>query len=480
MSISFKNLSSVFLLSTALGSPVLAQELAQEVVNEYFDELRASGMTVAPGQESVTGSTVEWRDIVIGLPEDEGSYTLDFMRAEEMGGGKVSLSYPPEVKITIDPKGEQPKADIMVRTEGITHIVSGVKAARNHDITASRIAVEMATGEPPFSMELAANDVVVNQVSSGAEALHYKGNMKAANLEMRYDLDDGKTKMSSTGSYDDLSASFDMDAVNEASLDELFAGTRNLSVSYQMGKMAGSTDITAPQSAMVVETSASSADGSFSVLDGTFDMGGTAQDVAYDVKLKDMPLPPFTASMKAVTTQVKLPLKKVETPLPARIQLGFDGLELSDTVWGMFDPTGSLPRDSARLNIDLGAQVRWLVEALGAAEAKSVPVEVDSVKINDVTLNIAGAALNGNGEAKLNNATFPPMPVGEVNMDLRGGVGLLDKLVALGLVPQQQGQMVKMMSGMFAVPGGDGTDHLVSKIEMNADGSILANGQRIK
>ena len=72
------------------------------------------------------------------------------------------------------------------------------------------------------------------------------------------------------------------------------------------------------------------------------------------------------------------------------------------------------------------------------------------------------------------------MPVGEVNMDLRGGVGLLDKLVALGLVPQQQGQMVKMMSGMFAVPGGDGTDHLVSKIEMNADGSILANGQRIK
>lgn len=480
MSLSIKRFSSALLLSTALCAPVFAQELAQEVVGEYFDELRAGGMSVSPGTQTVTGSTVEWRDIVIGLPQDEGRYTLDFIRAEELGGGKVSLSYPREVKITVDPKGEQPKADIIVRTEGITHIVSGEKAARNHDITASRIAVEMASKEPPLSMELAANDVVVSQVSSGAQTLHYGGNMKAANLEMRYDLDDGQTKMSSSGSYDDLSASFDMDAVSEASLDELFAGTRNLSVSYQMGKMTGSTDITAPQSAMVVQTSARSADGSFSVLDGTFDMGGAAQDVAYDVKLKDIPLPPFTARMKAVTTQVKLPLKKVVDPLPARLQMGFDGLELSDTVWGMFDPTGALPRDAAKLNIDLSAHIKWLVDALGAPQAESFPVEVDRVKINDVTLNIAGAALNGSGEAKLNNATFPPMPVGEVNMDLKGGVGLLDRLVALGLVPQQQGQMVKMMSGMFAVPGGDGTDHLVSKIEMNADGSILANGQRIK
>ncbi|WP_069298579.1 DUF2125 domain-containing protein [Neptunicoccus sediminis] len=480
MSLSIKRFSSALLLSTALGAPVFAQELAQEVVGEYFDELRAGGMTVSPGAQKVSGSIVEWRDITVGLPQDEGHYTLDFMRAEELGGGKVSLSYPPEVKITIDPKGEQSQADIVVRTEGITHIVSGEKAARNHDITASRIAVAMTNMDPPFSMELAVNDVVVRQVSSGAQTLHYKGDMKAANLETQYDLFDGQTNISSTGSYDNLSASFDMDAVNEASLDELFAGTRNLSVSYQMGKMIGSTDIAAPQSAMVVQTSARSADGSFSVLDGIFDMGGTAQDVAYDVKLKDIPLLPFTAQMKALTTQMKLPLKKVVDPLPARLQMGFDGLELSDTVWGMFDPTGALPRDAAKLNIDLSAQIKWLVDALGAPQAESFPVEVDHVKINDVTLNIAGAALNGSGEAKLNNATFPPMPVGEVNMDLKGGVGLLDKLVALGLVPQQQGQMIKMMSGMFTVPGGDGTDHLVSKIKMNPDGSILANGQRIK
>ncbi len=113
-------------------------------------------------------------------------------------------------------------------------------------------------------------------------------------------------------------------------------------------------------------------------------------------------------------------------------------------------------------------------------EAEDMPVEVQDVSINDFTLEIAGARLNGSGAATLDNSKMPPEPVGEVNFDLKGGIGLLDKLMALGLVPQEQGQMVKMMSGMFTLPGGNGEDHLTSKIEMKEGGAILANGQQIK
>ena len=146
----------------------------------------------------------------------------------------------------------------------------------------------------------------------------------------------------------------------------------------------------------------------------------------------------------------------------------------------MVDPTGSLPREKATLNLDLTTKVKWLVDLMKIDEARGMPAEVSEVTINDVTLKIAGASFNGTGAATLDNSKFPPEPVGEVNLDLKGGVGLLNKLVALGLVPQQQGQMVKMMSGMFTVPGGDGTDHLTSKIEMKKGGAILANGQRVK
>jgi hypothetical protein len=37
----------------------------------------------------------------------------------------------------------------------------------------------------------------------------------------------------------------------------------------------------------------------------------------------------------------------------------------------------------------------------------------------------------------------------------------------------------RMMMGLFAQPG-EGEDTLISTIEMKEDGSVLANGQRIK
>ena len=67
---------------------------------------------------------------------------------------------------------------------------------------------------------------------------------------------------------------------------------------------------------------------------------------------------------------------------------------------------------------------------------------------------------------------------GALDLSLTGANGLMDKLVAMGLVPQDQVMGVRMMMGMFAVPAGD--DAFTSKIEVKKDGQILANGQRIK
>ena len=49
----------------------------------------------------------------------------------------------------------------------------------------------------------------------------------------------------------------------------------------------------------------------------------------------------------------------------------------------------------------------------------------------------------------------------------------------MGLIPEDQAVGARLMLGLFARPG-DGPDTLVSTIEMKEDGSILANGQRIR
>ena len=97
---------------------------------------------------------------------------------------------------------------------------------------------------------------------------------------------------------------------------------------------------------------------------------------------------------------------------------------------------------------------------------------------------IVGASLSGNGAFTFDNndlATFGgvPRPTGEVNLQLMGGNGLIDKLIQMGFVSDQDAMGARMMMGMLAVPG-DGPDTLNSKLEINDQGHVLANGQRIQ
>jgi hypothetical protein len=62
---------------------------------------------------------------------------------------------------------------------------------------------------------------------------------------------------------------------------------------------------------------------------------------------------------------------------------------------------------------------------------------------------------------------------------LRGGNALLDTLVSMGLVPEQEAAGARMMMGLFAVAGAE-PDTLNSTIEVQGNGQIFANGQRIQ
>ncbi|KZY37515.1 hypothetical protein A3731_41755 [Roseovarius sp. HI0049] len=113
-----------------------------------------------------------------------------------------------------------------------------------------------------------------------------------------------------------------------------------------------------------------------------------------------------------------------------------------------------------------------------------MPGELNSLDLNSLTVSAAGAELTGDGSFTFDNSdmtTFEgmPAPTGSVNLMLVGGNALLDKLVAMGFVPEEQAAGARMMMGLFAVPG-DGEDTLTSTIEVKGDGQVLANGQRIR
>jgi len=163
---------------------------------------------------------------------------------------------------------------------------------------------------------------------------------------------------------------------------------------------------------------------------------------------------------------------------------------MSDQLWSMIDPAAQLPRDPATLRVDLNGTGRLFFNLLDPAEVEglegrdSIPGEVESLTLNELTLELAGARLSGEGAFTFDSDDLEsfggaPAPEGTLDLRLVGGNALLDTLVAMGLVPQDQASGMRMMMGLFATPG-DGEDELVSKIEVTGDGQVLANGQRLK
>jgi hypothetical protein len=215
--------------------------------------------------------------------------------------------------------------------------------------------------------------------------------------------------------------------------------------------------------------------------------GGRSQQSQMSFRSSDIPLPELSLVFEESDFRLALPVTASDEPRDFALRTALRGLTVSDSIWALFDPMGVLPRDPATLALDLAGKARWFVDILdpeAAAATTEAPGELNELTLAGLELRLAGAELTGSGAFTFDNAdttTFEgmPRPEGAVDLTLVGGNALLDKLVSMGLVPEDQAMGARMMLGLFARPG-DGEDTLVSKIEINREGQVLANGQRLR
>lgn len=224
-----------------------------------------------------------------------------------------------------------------------------------------------------------------------------------------------------------------------------------------------------------------------------FDMSGTAQNV-FGRFFVTKPAP-LTLEFAADTFDgaLKLPLLRDEYPVPAALGVDLQGLAFDGDFWNMADPQGHLPSTPANLSFDIAGEVvnhvEWLdflnVEAaLGALE--TLPVELNALKLNWFDMDMLGLIVAGAGGAKFDNSdleTFGglPRPEGAFKFTVTGANGLIDTLVAAGLMNDEQAMGGRMGLAMTTKPveGGE-PDTVESEIEITAEGHVLVNGNRLK
>lgn len=162
-------------------------------------------------------------------------------------------------------------------------------------------------------------------------------------------------------------------------------------------------------------------------------------------------------------------------PFAAAVKLA--GLNLSEGVWGIFDPSSVLPRDPMTLVLDLAGKARLsggLFDA-ATADAGTLPVELETVSLNELRLSGLGAEITGKGAATLTGGGEQPIPVGVGDFQMKGLNGLIEKLVGMSLLPQEEAMGLRMSLALFTVPTGE--DSAKSRVEADADGNVRVNGQ---
>ncbi|MEO1308644.1 MAG: DUF2125 domain-containing protein [Pseudomonadota bacterium] len=470
---------------------------AEETWQNWQSQIEASGQSVTVANESSSGGvlTLEGVSLSAEMPEANITGALDTVTFTENADGTVSVVFAPEYELTItaNPElGEDFSAVVAIRQPGSEIIASDIETAIRYSIAAPTVEVELKefTGAEP--------DVEISVTATGSDVSGSYSVSKAEPVELVTDITVGKLEIGMEGGdpVSEFSVNGEMQTftVQSTSINGTMFGVTDLSEALDRGLAGSGTASYGPTMFNIdFEDSSESFEMDLASQGGSSAFEISADQLSYEIiynalefamSSSDLPFPKAEAAFNSLTTNVQMPMKPTDDARPFRLKLDMDQFTLADPIWNLFDPAAVLPRDPAKILIDLSGTGRWLIDIFDPETVPNdVPGEVETVELSDLLLQLAGAELSGAGSFTLDNTdlqTFQgmPRPAGSANFTLIGANALLDKLVQMGLVPQEQAMGARMMSGMAFRPG-EGEDTLVSEIVVEPNGQVTANGNII-
>ncbi len=488
------------------GTAALADLNAQDVWADWQAYMKGFGYELT-GDESMSGDTLTVTDLrmTMALPDIDGSMTMSMPRFDftNSGDGTVTMTVPDSLPIAMridGPDGDDVDMKLNYDTINFTMVASGDPDNLTYTYTADRLGLMLTElvveGEP---VEIGAARIQMANLEGSSvvrvdDLRHITQTMTTGAVSYLLDVVEPEygDQVNVSGGLDSMSFDGTGTFPIELDVDDMGAMLQaGFAMDGTFRHQGGNVSFDVTEFGERTQISTSSDAGEFRVaIDQARIVYDVASDnVAFTMAEGDFPFP-IEATMARSAMNLLMPVGSSDAEQPFGFGLTLADLEISDLLWSMFDPAEQLPRDPATLSIDLTGMGRLFFDLLDADEMDmmamqgGMPVELNSLKLNDLTLSAAGAALTGTGAFVFDNTdleTFDglPAPDGSVDLRLVGANSLLDKLTAMGLLPQEQAMGARMMMGLFAVPGA-GEDTLTSTIEVKPDGQILANGQRLQ
>ncbi|WP_439136893.1 DUF2125 domain-containing protein [Roseicyclus sp.] len=474
--------------------PVLALT-AEELWAEWQSQSAAMGQMVSvqeqiPGDGSLTlnGYAMRYTDAEVST-----MVRLDQVVFNETGDGRVIITMSDTYDLTISldlGNGGQPvDLNFAMIAPDLRVIASGTPAARVYDYTASRLMFEdrpITGGNAPLpviDVMIAVADLTARYEIDGTNPtdLRYTSNAAISGLSGALDItpppgEEGSMKISfalgaSTSANAGQLTNFANLATKPGAFPENFANSGVLAYDSARLEMTFSH----PRDGFTLLASNQGGRLSADISRDAVDFALSATVASTYLAARELPVP-VAFTVGGAELAFRMPLAPTDGPQPIALRLAYRDLAPSPEIWALVDPGQAIPRDPITAIVDLSGTARILRDlfALDPAGMGDIPGQLVDLGINELRITAAGAELTGSGRADFPPGPIP-MPVGAVDLQLRGLNALFDRLQAAGLVPIEQLAMARGLLGAFARPGAD-PDTLETRLEFTQGGGISANG----
>jgi hypothetical protein len=502
---------STALVSLGCALPVLAAVTPEEIWQDWQDRSAAYGQTLTTRSVERDGDTLVVSGLNIAYDKDEVSAKgmVDELRLRDAGDGSVEITMsdtiPLEMTVPAQDAGGAPTTiNLSVNQPGLVITADGDAMETSYDFAGPELSVTLDKIEgadtaamdlsASFSMANIAGKYLFSEMGDKTRVLtSYQADSMTAKVEGSGPPADGMDGPSA-GTFNltvaDISGTTNGTLLDLATMENMSAALKAGFASdgtVMMGATNYDLNVTDAKGETKINGTVDSTTLNFALDQSRLAYGGGAKGVTLTASGGEIPFPELKLAYSESAFNLLLPVTPSDQPGDFALLTKLVDLTVSDEIWGIFDPTAQLPRDPATIAIDLKGTATVKADLMDPKAMENIgsegPGELNSLNIDELHVKIAGADMAGDGAFTFDNtdlATYGgmPAPTGKLNLKLVGGNTLMDKLVAMGLLPQDQVMGFRMMLSMFA-NAGPGEDELNSTLEFK-DGGFYANGQRLQ
>ncbi len=345
---------------------------------------------------------------------------------------------------------------------------------------------ESGSGDIRMSFQKGDNAVVEasESISFGPIRLRVDGDVADNDMfTARFTLDqlEARLDMGLPENFESFSSGYD-----ETSMPDLMNAGFRVGVNLNYDGMDGAVSFVRGDEAGSISAISDMLDFGFSLSREMLRVSSASKGTEFNLEAVDLPIGAIRLVVAQTLQDFRLPLKTTPDPQPFVYHEEIRDLAISDNLWALFDPDSQIPRTAITYVLNISGLGNWLIDPFAPEfdTPGNTKGELRRLTLHELLLRGAGVELTGAGDFTFDNDDLDsydgiPAPKGDLELKLTGGNHLLDTLVKIGVLSNEDALGFRMALGLFTVKG-DGDDTIVSHIEANGKGELLANGKRLK